>query len=276
MAAQESSVPELANFISLVAHRLGGSSVGAFLHRWENVIFSLGLVVFLSLVAYLAKRKREFIPRTRLQNCVELVVEGLSNFICGVLGEKEGRRYLPYVGTLFLYIVFMNFLGMVPGMKSPTSSLNTTVALAMCTFFYVQYTGIRRLGFIGYFDHMAGSPRMPEEKGVFKLFLILLFIPIHILLFVIHLIGEFVKPLSLSLRLFGNITGEDALLALFVTLGIALLSFLKSPVGFPLQVPVMFLSLILGTVQAVVFSLLSAIYIAMMLPHESHETGGQH
>ena len=267
MSGPESSVPELANFISLAVHRLPNEALAGFLHHWENVIFSLIIVAGLSLVAWLTQRNRELIPRRRLQNIVELVVEGMDNFIAGVMGHKEGRRYLPYAGTLFLYIMCMNFMGMVPGMKSPTSSLNTTVALALCTFIYVQFTGIKRLGMLGYLDHMAGSPRMPEEKGVFKIFLILLFIPIHILLFIIHIVGELVKPVSLALRLFGNITGEDALLALFVTLGITLLSFIKSPVGFPLQLPVMLLSLILGTVQAVVFSLLSAIYIAMMLPH---------
>ena len=270
MSAQESSVPELANIVSLAVHRLGDTALGAFLHHWENLIFSLIIVGFLSTIAYLAQRKRSLIP-SGLQNLAEMAVDGLDNFFAEVMGKKEGRRYLPYVGTLFIYILFMNFFGMVPGMKSPTSSLNTTIALALCTFVYVQFTGVQRLGILGYLDHMAGNPRMPEEKGVFKVFLILLFIPIHILLFIIHIIGELVKPVSLSLRLFGNITGEDALLALFVGLGITALSFFKSPVGFPLQVPVMILSLILGTVQAVVFSLLSAIYIAMMIPHESHE-----
>src|SRR3989338_7217943 len=266
MSAQESSVPELANIVSLAVHRLGDTALGAFLHHWKNLFFSLLIVGFVSTIAFLAQRKRSLIP-SGLQNVVEIAVDGLDNFFADVMCKKEGRRYLPYVGTLFIYILFMNLFGMVPGMKSPTSSLNTTIALAICTFVYVQFTGVQRLGILGYLDHMAASPRMPEEKGVFKVFLILLFIPIHILLFIIHIIGEFVKPVSLSLRLFGNITGEDALLALFVGLGITIFSFFKSPVGFPLQVPVMILSLILGRVQAVVFSLLSAIYIAMMIPH---------
>ena len=273
MPSPEHSSQELANFISITVKGLGDASLGAFLHRWENVIFSLIVVVSLSVAAYLAQRGRALIPERRLQNVVELFVESISNFVSGVLGEKEGRHYLPYIGTLFLYIITMNFMGMVPGMKSPTSSLNTTAALAICTFAYVQYTGLRRLGIVGYLDHMAGSPRIPEEKGIFKIFLILLFIPIHILLFIIHIIGEFVKPLSLALRLFGNITGEDALLYVFVMLGLSMFSAWKIPVGFPLQVPIMFLSLISGAVQAMVFSLLSAVYISMMLPYESHAGG---
>lgn len=271
MTGHESSAPELANFISVAVHQLGDCALGVFLHHWENVIFSLFIVAILAVVAYLAQRKRSLIPEKKLQNIVEMVVEGLDSFFAGILGEKEGRRYLPFVGTLFLYIMCMNLMGMVPGMKSSTSNLNTTAALALCTFVYVQFTGLKRLGFIGYLDHMAGNPRMPEEKGFFKIFLILLFIPIHILLFIIHVIGELVKPVSLSLRLFGNITGGDALLVVFITLGMGMVSSLKIPVGFPLQVPVMFLSLIGGIVQAMVFSLLSAVYIAMMLPHETHE-----
>ena len=164
MSGSESSVPELANFISLAARRMGDTAFSGFLHHWENVIFSLIIVAGLSLAAWLAQRKRELIPRRRLQNIVELLVEGMDNFIAGVMGHKEGRRYLPYVGTLFLYIMFMNFMGMVPGMKSPTSSLNTTAALAICTFVYVQWTGIRRLGMLGYLDHMAGSPGYLKKK----------------------------------------------------------------------------------------------------------------
>jgi len=88
------------------------------------------------------------------------------------------------------------------------------------------------------------------------------------LMFPLHVIGELAKPLSLSLRLFGNITGEDVLIAVFVGLGVSILSF--SPVGIPLQLPFYFLGLILSTVQALVFALLSTIYILLMLPHEEH------
>jgi F-type H+-transporting ATPase subunit a len=88
------------------------------------------------------------------------------------------------------------------------------------------------------------------------------------LLFPLHIIGELAKPFSLALRLFGNITGEDTLVAVFVGLGIAILAF--SPVGVPLQLPFYFLGLLLSTIQALVFTLLSTIYILLMLPHEEH------
>jgi len=260
-----SAVPEVTNFITILHHYFGHTRWASFLYHWENLIFSLLIVLFLYIVSFLATRKKELIPG-RLQNLVETIIESLDNFISGILG-KEGRRYLPFAGTLFIYILTMNLSGLIPGLKSSTSNLNTTVALAICVFIYVQFIGIKRLGLLGYLDHLAGNPRLPEEKGVMKIFLIILLVPIHLLLLVIHLIGELVKPLSLSLRLFGNITGEDALLALFVSLGIMALAVFKSPVGLPLQIPAMFLALILGTVQATVFSVLSTIYIAMMLPH---------
>jgi F-type H+-transporting ATPase subunit a len=181
----------------------------------------------------------------------------LDNFVCGILGP-QGRKFTPFLGTLFIYILSMNFLGLVPGMKSPTANLNQTLALALCVFFYVQYTGIRSLGLKGYLHHMAGSPR-----DVVTWLLVPLNIPIHI-------IEELAKPMSLSLRLFGNITGEDVLIAVFVGLGVSALSFLHLPVGIPFEIPFIFLALLTGTIQALVFTLLSTIYFSMMLPHEEH------
>ena len=85
-----------------------------------------------------------------------------------------------------------------------------------------------------------------------------------------HIIGELAKPFSLALRLFGNITGEDILVAAFVGLGLAALSVFNSPIGLPLNVPFILLGILLSTIQALVFTLLSTIYILMMLPHEEH------
>ena len=91
------------------------------------------------------------------------------------------------------------------------------------------------------------------------------------LMFPLHVIGELAKPLSLSLRLFGNIFGEDSLIAVFATLGVLAISFLHIPIGVPFQVPFVFLALLTGTIQALVFTLLSTIYFALVLPHEFHE-----
>jgi F-type H+-transporting ATPase subunit a len=167
---------------------------------------------------------------------------------------------VPFLGTLFVFILTMNYAGLVPFLKSPTANINTTLAMAICVFLYVQWTGIRSLGIGGYIDHLAGSPR-----DVMGFALMPLMLPLHI-------VGELIKPLSLSLRLFGNVTGEDVLLAVFVGLGVALVAAFMSgvPLGLPLQALVYPLLLIFGSIQALVFTLLSTIYFYMMLPHEEH------
>jgi len=154
----------------------------------------------------------------------------------------------------------MNYGGLVPFLKSPTASLNTTLSMAICVFLYVQWTGIRSFGPLGYLDHLAGSPR-----DLVGFILIPLMLPLHI-------VGELVKPMSLSLRLFGNVTGEDVLLAVFVGLGVGLAgAFVHgAPFGVPLQAIVYPLLLIFGFIQALVFTLLSTIYFYMMLPHDEH------
>ena len=91
-----------------------------------------------------------------------------------------------------------------------------------------------------------------------------------------YILEEFIRPLSLSLRLFGNVFGEDALIAVFTGLGILSLSALHSPIGLPLQLPFMLLAMLTGTIQALVFSLLSTIYISLMLPHDDYEEGHAH
>lgn len=249
--------PELPNFITLLYAKYGKTAFVHFLHIWENVVFSLIIILILGLLAYFSSRRRTLQPG-KLQNFMEMVVEGLDDFICGILGPK-GRKFTPFLGTLFIYILCMNFLGLVPAMKSPSSSLNTTVALAICVFFYVQFTGIKNLGLLGYLDHLAGNPR-----DVITWVLVPINLPIHI-------VGELAKPLSLSLRLFGNITGEDILIAVFVGLGVLAFSFTHLPVGIPLQIPFIFLALLTGTIQALVFTLLSTIYFLLMMPHEEEK-----
>ena len=251
------AVHELPNFITVLHHFLIGTSFGEFLHKWENVLFSLMMVGLLVILFRFASRKPTMVPG-RLQNFAEMVVEALENFIVGVLGP-QGRKFVPFLGTLFIYILFLNLFGLIPLMKSPTSSINTTVALAICVFLYVQFTGIRENGVIGYIDHLMGQPR-----NLIGIILVPLMLPLHI-------VEELAKPMSLSLRLFGNITGEDILIYIFVVLGIGLLSFAHLPIGLPLQVPFIFLAILTSFIQALVFMLLSTIYFSLMLPHHEDE-----
>lgn len=246
--AAEGGAPRLPSLVELL---FGPDSVA---EHWVNVIYAFAVGVFLSLVCMRVYAKRQMIPG-KLQNAVEMMVEGMYNFIESILG-KDAKKYVPYLGSLFFYILLMNWIGMIPLGHSPSTNINITASLAILTFLYAQWTGITRLGFGGYIHHMAGSPRDVINWCMVPL------------LFPLHIIGELAKPFSLALRLFGNITGEDTLVAVFVGLGISILAF--SPVGVPLQVPFYFLGLLLSTIQALVFTLLSTIYILLMLPHEEH------
>ena len=190
----------------------------------------------LVLVCFLGTRHMEERPRG-LQNLLEKTVEFLLDFYGGVMGPELARRYLPYLGTMFLLILFSNYSGLLPlagelpGLAAPTSLLSVTAGLAVCTFFVVQYAGIRQHGLKGYSHHFTRP--------------IIVLCPLFVL-------EEFIHPLSLSLRLFGNIYGEEA-----VTVQMAALV----PVIAPLTMNV--LSLLLGAVQALIFTLLSGIYISM-------------
>lgn len=247
-------LPEIPNLITLVAPHLP-HRIGHFLHTWEDPIFAFTIVAGVGLLVAIAARKLALVPG-RGQALAETVVEGMDQMICGILGKEEGRRYLPFVGTLFVFILSMNLAGLVPGLKSPTSKITMTGALAFCVFCYVQWTGIRRRGIGGYLLHLMGEP-----QGLFGW----LFAPI---MFFVEVIGAVVKPVSLAARLFGNIMAEDILLGVFVMLGTLFLAWSHLPVGIPLHLPIIPLVLIFSLVQALVFTLLSTVYIAIVLPHE--------
>ncbi|HDL04501.1 MAG: ATP synthase F0 subunit A [Candidatus Zixiibacteriota bacterium] len=240
---------ELPNLITLIDR--------TFAHHYDALIYAGVVALFMVGVAFITYRRRQMIPG-RLQNLVEMLVEGLYNLIESVMGKKEARKFTPFLGTLFIYIWFMNLVGLIPLFKSSTSSINTTAALALTVFLYVQYTGMRRLGILGYFHHLLGSPNDAVTWAL---------APINL---PIHLVGELAKPFSLALRLFGNITGEDILIAAFVSLGIMFMGIFGSPIGFPFQIPFILLALLTSTIQALVFTMLSTIYFFMMLPHEEH------
>lgn len=261
---EESKGPQkFPNLITYVTAPFPDAAWAHFLHRWEAQIFSIAIALLLCFVAWRATRKPQMIPGG-LQNLVEMLVGSLNDFIVGILGPRHGPRFVPFLGSLFVYIWVMNLIGLVPGMDSPTSSLNTTFALGITVFLYAQWVGLRSFGPLGYIHHMLGSPRDAITWGLAPLML-----PIHIL-------GELAKPISLSARLFGNVFGEDMLLVAFTTIGVASVSFLHLPIGIPLQFPFLFLALLTGTLQALVFTVLSTIYLLLMLPHDEHHAEEAH
>jgi len=255
-AGAHGGIPEIPNAITLLSERWHDVPLIAVLHHWENLVFAALVGLVLSLVAWRYARRPATVPRGG-QNLLELLVTGIDQLVCSVIGP-QGRRFTPFIGTLFLYIWLMNLSVLIPFLKSSTASLNTTAGLAIVVFCYVQWIGMRANGAWKYLDHLAGSPR-----DLVGWLLVPLMLPIHVL-------GEFIKPLSLSLRLAFNVFAEDVLLAVLLGLGVTAGLALHLPIGLPLQFFVVPLVLIFSTVQALVFSLLTTVYIALMLPHEAH------
>ena len=240
-------IEELPDFITLLAKRFPDAAFFHYLYIWRTVAYALIVALILSILAFVAGRKKALIPG-RLQNMAEVLIGGADDFICGILGSR-GRKYTPFIGTLFFYILCMNLMGLVPFFKSATTSWSTTLALALCVFGYVQYSAIREMGFIGYIDHAAGKPR-----GIIAFSVIL-----PIMMFLLHMLSELIKPISLSLRLRSNIWGDDMLLSVLAGFGIK---------GFILLFINMLATVLAGIVQAMVFCVLTTIYFAVLLPLE--------
>lgn len=210
-----------------------------------NSLLCAGLLILFAILA----RNRQVVPKG-FANFAEYVAELMNNFTIGIVGE-EGKRYTPLVGTVFLYILVMNLIGIIPGFHSPTSNLTITLALGVVVFVYVQFENIRQNGIVGYLKHFMGP--LPAMSPF---------------MFFIELISEFVRPFTLAIRLFGNIFGEDVIVVVLAGL---LGSLGASYVGWlPVQLPVVFLSLITAIVQALVFASLTCIYLVLVQPH-GHE-----
>lgn len=163
---------------------------------------------------------------------MESVLSGIDTFLTDTMGH-EGKKFFPLVATLGLYILSCNLLGLLPGFESPTSNINTNASMAITVFLTTHIVGIREHG-VKYIKHFMGP--------------IWWLSPIMI---IIELITHFVRPLSLSMRLFGNIKGEDIVLAVVL--------FLVPPL---VPLPVLFLMIFTSFIQTVVFMLLTMMYIA--------------
>jgi F-type H+-transporting ATPase subunit a len=245
LAAQ--GMPEIPNAVTLVRDFFANEHWAEVLSAWDDIIFSFVTAILLALLFYFASRKQEMIP-FGLQNFMEWVVETFQTYVLGVLGP-EGKKFVPFLGTLFIYILSMNLLGVIPLMKSPSSDLNVTLAMGICVFAYVQYLNIKHMGLKGFLYHLAGSPK--DAVGWL----------VAPLMFPIELLTQISRPVTLALRLFGNIYGEKILLGFFAVIGITVLYFV------PIQTPFVFLGVLTGVMQAMVFTLLSTIYILLSVSH---------
>ena len=202
-----------------------------------HVTYAWVVMILMLLLAKLAVSRIEMVP-TSGQNVFEVIVGGIEEFMIGVTGE-HGRFAFPLIATLGFFILLSNYMGMIPGFFSPTASINTTAACALVVVVFTHAIGIKTHG-PKYIKHFMGP----------IWWLTPLILPIE-------LIGHIARVLSLSIRLFGNVFGEELVLAI--------LFFLAGLYLAPL--PMMFLGLFTGFIQAFIFCLLSMMYFAGALEH---------
>ncbi len=200
-------------------------------HHLVVVCYTWFVMAMLALFSFLATRRLGILPGG-FQNVMEVIVDGFDNLLTETMGP-EGRPFFPLIATLGLYILTSNLLGLIPGFESPTSNLNTTASMALVVFVMTHVVGIRMHGF-KYVKHFLGP--------------IWWLAP---LMLVLELISHFARIISLSVRLFGNIMGEDKVLAVVVLL-----------VPFLVPLPVFVLMIFTSFIQTIVFMLLAMMYIA--------------
>lgn len=210
-----------------------------------HVITSVFVVILIFVLCIRSYKKlrnpaENLVPEGKfsLKNILEVSVEALLSLIESVMG-REGRKFVPLIGPLFIYIFISNLLGVIPGFLPPTDNVNTNAACAVIVFLAYNYYGIKEHG-IGYLKHFTG--------------------PIWWLAFLmapIELLTHLFRPLSLTLRLFGNIMGDHTVLSIFSHL-------------VPLVIPIAFicLGIFVSFIQALIFSALSMMYISGAISHE--------
>jgi F-type H+-transporting ATPase subunit a len=218
---------------------------------WYTVMFVLAVLFTLLVIWVLKPRKLSVEEPGYGQMTLEAGVLAIRNLLIDNVGE-HGLKYFPVIATFGLLILVSNLMGLVPGLMAPTSATSVTFALGISSFVYYNAIGISENGLVGHLKHFAGP------------------IPwLAVLMFPIELVSNFVRPLSLGIRLFGNLFGDEQILGTISTL---------SPKGLLLPVFVMPLSLFVAFMQTFIFVLLSIIYISEVTHHheEHHGAEGEH
>jgi F-type H+-transporting ATPase subunit a len=201
-----------------------------FLHLNATILTTWALIALLTIGAWLMTRRLSIVrPRSRWQNLLEIILTAIETQIREV-GLHEPRRFLPFIGTLFLFVLVSALCAIFPGYQPPTASLSTTAALALCVFVAVPLFGIEVQGLRGYLKSYT-------EPTVIML--------------PFNLISEFSRTLALAVRLFGNMMSGAMIIGILLTI---------TPFLFPIVMTV--LGLLTGVVQAYIFSVLAAVYIA--------------
>jgi F-type H+-transporting ATPase subunit a len=240
----------------------------------DHVTYTWLVMIILTVASLVVSRNVALVPRG-LQNLVEITLEYIQQLIDDVIGP-HGRPYLPLIATLGLFILVGNLMGLVPGLVAPTANLMTTAACALVVFVAYHWIGVKKQGALAYLKHFMGPVPLALKP----------------LMFVIELISHLARPLSLSLRLFGNMTGGHILLAIMFFLmgldgllgwaisgsalgavvgGIGSVVMLAFTVGFiyPLKILVSFL-------QAFIFVMLTMLYISGAVEEAEHHAAAEH
>ncbi len=224
-----------------------GAHVGRMMHIPAALLAALISLAFGVAAGKKMRRTEEAIrPSGRFTPSafVEVMLEGVYNVARGLMEEKWAKASFPLLATLTVFILFSNLLGLIPGLLPPTDNLNTTAAMAVVVFFATHYFGLRAHG-LPYFKHFVGP-----IHNIAALPLMLLMLPIEI-------ISHLARPLSLSIRLMGNMTADHTVLGIFLGFGLLLA-----------PLPIMVLGIIVSLVQTFVFLLLSTVYISMAVEHD--------
>jgi F-type H+-transporting ATPase subunit a len=243
-------------------------------HDWQTIIqqhtfFALISALFVLFFAWrgraaLARAQDPTIPASDLgaRNIAELLVGLVVSQSDAVIG-RQGRKFVPYFGTFFLFILFSNLIGLLPGFAPPTSNLNTTVGLALISFVGYNVIGFKEMG-TDYLKHFVGPMTgLPAQSFLGKLAFVPLLLLSVTFFFVLELVSHLFRPVSLALRLFGNMMGDHIVIEVFMDLT-------------KLVVPVIFYALgtLVSVIQAAVFMLLSMIYVSLAISHGHDETQG--
>lgn len=223
----------------------------------NSLLLSLVVLLLLTLVAVLAKRKFALVPQT-LQNIFELGLEKLLSLLESIMGSRQkAEKYLPLIATIFIFIITSNWLGIFPGvgsflwrhgeksvplLRSPASDLNFTLALAVVAVISTNVLGMFAIGFLRYFKKFFNFTN-----------------PIKFFIGILELLSEISKVISFSFRLFGNIFAGEVLLTIV---------FFLAPLIAPL--PFLFLELFVGFMQAFIFSMLTTVFIALNTAENEH------
>ncbi len=250
----EASANEGFTWLSLLAKNSGieASFHHLGIHHFEHVL-TFALVAIILLIAAIIYRKQtanfdaSVVPDKGItfKNVVEMYGSFIMAQCRSVLGEKEAPKYFSFVATIFILIFLSNAIGLIPGFLPPTESINTTLALGLFSFIYFNAKGIIEVGFLNYLKHFAGPLWY-----------------MSILIFPIEIISICIRPVSLALRLYGNMYGDHMVLGTFSGL---------VPIGVP--VIFMLLGLLVAFVQAYVFIMLSMVYVSLATAHHDH---GEH